>query len=307
MDKFDAMRIFVRVVESGTFTKAAETLNIQKPTVTRLVQLLEDELATKLLNRTTRRVTVTPDGAAYYDRAVRLLADLEELENSMTGVKANPKGRLRIDLPRPLAHSVVVPALPDFLARYPDIDLEIGASDTPVDLIADNVDCALRIGTLTDQLLVARRVGFSHMGICASPGYWKRHGKPAHPGEINLHHTVIHMISARTAKPFPLVAHHDGESVDIQGKRTILCNDVSTCADLAKAGLGIVIGGTFMTAPLVASGELKICLEAWKIPPMPVSVVYPPNRHLSTKVRVFVDWIVELFAAHPSQVKPDNG
>jgi DNA-binding transcriptional LysR family regulator len=254
-----------------------------------------------LLNRTTRRVTVTPDGAAYYDRVVRLLAELEELENSMTGAKSNPKGRLRIDLPRPLAHSIVVPALPDFLDKYPDIDLEIGVSDSPVDLIADNVDCAIRIGTLTDQLLVARRVGFSYLELCASPGYWKKYGKPQHPGEIDLHHTMIHMISARTARPFPITARHGDEEIEIQGKKVILCNDVSTCTDLARAGLGIINGGTFMTAPLIASGELESCLEQWQVPPMPVSIVYPPNRHLSNKLRVFVDWIVELFGRHPSQ------
>ncbi|WP_027803756.1 LysR family transcriptional regulator [Paraburkholderia dilworthii] len=301
MDKFDAMRVFVRVVESGTFTKASETLNLQKATVTRLVQMLEDDLATKLLNRTTRRVTVTPDGSAYYDRAVRLLADLEELENSMTGAKSNPKGRLRIDLPRPLAHSVVVPALPDFFAKYPDIDLEIGASDTPVDLFADNVDCAIRVGTVTDQSLVARQIGLSHFGLCASPDYWKKHGKPQHPSEIELHHTVIHMISARTAKPFPIVASHDSETVDIQGNKVLLCNDVPTCTDLARTGLGIICGGTFMIAPLIASGVLENCLEQWHISPMPVSIVYPPNRHLSNKLRVFVDWVAELFARHPSQ------
>jgi DNA-binding transcriptional LysR family regulator len=301
MDKFDAMRAFVRVVESGNFTKAAETLNVQKPTVTRLVQLLEDDLTTKLLNRTTRGVTVTPDGAAYYDRAVRLLAELEELENAMTGAKSNPKGRLRIDIPRPVAHSVVIPALPDFLAKYPDIDLEIGASDHPIDLFANNVDCAIRIGALTDQSIVARRIGVSNFKLCASPDYWKKYGKPKHPSEIHLHHTVIRMISARTSKPFPIIARHDNETVEIQGKKSILCNDVSSCTDLARAGLGIINGGTFMIAPLIASGKLESCLEQWHVPPMPVSIVYPPNRHLSNKLRVFVDWVVDLFANHPSQ------
>jgi DNA-binding transcriptional LysR family regulator len=303
MDKFDSMRVFVRVVESGTFTKASETLNLQKATVTRLVQMLEDDLATKLLNRTTRRVTVTPDGSAYYDRAVRLLADLEELENSMTGARSNPKGRLRINLPRPLAHSVVVPALPDFFAKYPDIDLEIGASDTPVDLFADNVDCAIRIGTVTDQSLVARRIGLSHFELCASPDYWKKHGKPEHPSQIATDHTVIHMVSARTARPFPIIASRGSESVEIEGNKALLCNDVPTCTDLAIAGLGIFCGGTFMTAALIASGKLESCLEEWQIPPMPISIVYPPNRHLSNKLRAFVDWIIELFARHATQTK----
>lgn len=304
MDKFEAMRAFVRVVESGTFTKASETLDIPKPTVTRLVQTLEDTLATKLLNRTTRHVSVTPDGAAYYDRAVRLLNELEELENVMAGVKSSPKGKLRFDLPRPLAHSVVIPALPEFVAKYPGIDLEIGASDGPVDLLAENIDCVIRVGTLIDQSLVARRVGFTYLDLCASPSYWKKYGKPKHPSEIDLHHTLIRMIATRTAKPFPIIARHGDEKIDVQGKRVILCNDVTSCTDLARAGLGIINGVTFMTAPLIASGELETCLDQWQVEPMPMSILYPPNRHLSTKLRVFVDWIVELFAKHPLLRKP---
>lgn len=304
MDKLDAMRVFVRVVESGTFTKASETLNIQKPTVTRLVQTLENDLATKLLNRTTRRVTVTPDGAIYYDRAVQLLAELEELENSMSGAKTHPKGKLRIDLPRPLAQSIVIPAIPAFAEKYPDIDLEIGVSDSPVDMIAENVDCVIRIGTVSDQSLVARRVGTSYFELCASPEYWKKFGKPKHPGEISLNHTMIHMISAKTGRPFPVSVRNGKEVIDIRGKKVMRCNDVSTCTDLAKAGLGIISGGTFMTAPLLASGELESCLKQWQLAPMPVSIAYPPNRHLGNKLRVFVDWIVELFADHPSQKAP---
>ncbi|MBV8635746.1 MAG: LysR family transcriptional regulator [Burkholderiaceae bacterium] len=306
MDKFEAMQAFVRVVESGTFTKASETLDIPKPTVTRLIQTLEDTLATKLLNRTTRRVSVTPDGAAYYDRAVRLLTELEELENVMTGIKASPKGRLRIDLPRPLAHSVVIPALPEFVAKYPDIDLEIGASDGPVDLLADNVDCVIRVGTLQDQALVARRVGFTYLDLCASPAYWKKFGKPKHPSEIDTQHTLIRMIAARTGRPFPIIAKNGDEKVEVQGKKVILCNDVTSCADLAVAGLGIINGVTSMTESLIAAGELERCLPEWQIEPMPMSILYPPNRHLSTKLRVFVDWIVELFAKHPL-LKPPGG
>ncbi|MBV8464739.1 MAG: LysR family transcriptional regulator, partial [Burkholderiales bacterium] len=226
MDKFDAMRAFVRVVESGTFTKASETLDIPKPTVTRLIRMLEDSLATKLLNRTTRRVSITPDGAAYYERAVRLLGELEELENVMTRARANPKGRLRIDFPVPLGRSVIIPALPAFIAKYPDIELELGASDQPIDLLAENVDCVIRVGQLVDQALVARRLGFIYLGLHASPAYWKQYGKPKHPGELDLHHTMIRMMSARTARPYPLVMRRGEETVEVQGKKQIVVNDV---------------------------------------------------------------------------------
>ena len=168
MDKFTAMQAYVRVVEAGTFSKAADLLAVPKPTVTRLIQSLESQLQTKLLNRTTRRVTVTPDGAAYYDRALRLLAELDELESSMSHAKVNPRGRLRIDVAASVGRLLLIPALPDFYARYPDIQIDLGVSDRPVDLIGENVDCVLRGGEITDQSLVARRVGEFHTILCAT-------------------------------------------------------------------------------------------------------------------------------------------
>ncbi len=305
MDKFDAMRAFVRVVESGTFTKASETLDIPKPTVTRLIRMLEDSLSTKLLNRTTRRVSVTPDGAAYYERAVRLLGELEELEGVMTRAKANPKGRLRIDCPVPLGQTVIIPALPDFVAKYPDIDLELGFSDRPVDLIAENVDCVIRTGTLTDQSLVARRIGYVYLLITAAPSYWKRHGKPSHPAELDERHTLIRMYSTRMARPFPVLLNYGSKQIEVQGHKTIQANDVTSCVALAKAGLGVLDTVTFLAQPLLERGELEPALTNWRSTPIPVSVVYPPNRHLSMKVRVFVDWVAELFAHHPLLKDPD--
>src|SRR5690349_8743053 len=153
------MQAFVRVVEAGTFTRAADLLNLPKPTVTRLIQTLEGHLDTKLLNRTTRRVTVTADGAAYYDRALRILGEMDELESSMSRAKANPRARLRIDVAASVGQLLLIPALPDFHVRYPDIQIDLGVSDRPVDLIGENVDCVLRGGEILDQSLVARRVG----------------------------------------------------------------------------------------------------------------------------------------------------
>ena len=184
MDKFSAMQAFVRVVEAGTFTKAADSMDLPKATVTRLIQDLEKELDTKLLNRTTRKVAVTVDGAAYYEQASRLLGEVDELESSMSRAKASPRGKLKVDVPSSLGLTVIIPALPDFYARYPDIQLELGVSDRPVDIIAENVDCVVRGGELTDQSLVARRIGEFYLVSCASPGYLKRHGKPKHPREL---------------------------------------------------------------------------------------------------------------------------
>jgi DNA-binding transcriptional LysR family regulator len=196
MDKFGAMRAFVRVVEAGTFTRAADSLDVPKAQVTRLVQSLEAELKTLLLNRTTRRVTVTTDGAAYYQRAVRLLDELEELESSLSHAKANPRGRLRIDVPSATATMILIPAMEDFCTRYPDIQVDIGVSDRTVDLIGENVDCVLRAGELTDPSLVARRIGDIHRIACASPAYLARFGVPEHPSDLeDERHRVINYFS----------------------------------------------------------------------------------------------------------------
>src|SRR5262245_47256192 len=184
MDKLSAMKAFVRVVEAGTFTKAADTLGVPKAQVTRLVQSLEAQLKTQLLNRTTRRVSVTADGSGYYDRAARLLDEIEELESNMSHAKVNPRGRLRVDLPPPVATLILIPAMDDFCARYPDIQLDIGVSQKPVDLIGENVDCVLRAGEVTDPSLVARRIGEYHRIMCASPSYLKRFGVPQHPSDL---------------------------------------------------------------------------------------------------------------------------
>ena len=172
-----AMRVFVRVVEAGTFTNAANSLRMPKPTVTKLVQGLESHLRIKLLNRTTRRVTVTPDGSAYYERVVRLLGDLEDIESSVTHAKERPRGRLRIDAGAAMSNFLILPALPAFLAKYPEIHVECGVSDRPADLIGDNVDCVIRAGPLLEPSLVARHIGDLRWITCATPEYFEKHGR----------------------------------------------------------------------------------------------------------------------------------
>jgi LysR family transcriptional regulator, regulator for bpeEF and oprC len=297
MDKLAAMQAFVRVVEAGTFTKAADTLSLPKPTVTRLVQSLESELETQLLQRTTRRVTVTPDGAAYYDRAVRLLGEIEELESSMTRAKVSPRGRLRIDVGSTVAQLLVIPALPDFYARYPHIQIDMGVSDRPVDLIGENVDCVLRGGEIVDQSLVARRIGDFHLIVCASPEYLKRHGTPQHPQELEDEgHTVVNHFSHRTGRPYPFVFAREDEKLEVNGRHSLSVNDSNANLAAGLAGLGIVRLATFQAAPYLSSGALTPLLLDWCAASVPLHVVYPPNRHLSAKVRVFVDWVAELFA-----------
>lgn len=289
------MQAYVRVVEAGTFTKAADSLGLPKATVTRLIQTLETHLRTKLLNRTTRRVTVTPDGAAYYERAMRLLSDLEELEGSMNQARMTPRGRIRIDVPGVVGREMIIPHLPDFYARYPDIQIEMGVSDRPVDLIGDNVDCVIRGGELTDQSLVARRIGEFRFVSCATPEYLRRHGTPAHPRELGeAPHRMVGYFSARTGKIVGDTFRRGDEVVEVVGNHAIAVNDADAYLQAGLAHLGLVQVTCFMAGPLLKTGELVRVLEDWDTDPVPVYVVYPPNRHLSSKLRVFVDWVVEL-------------
>lgn len=297
MDRLQAMQAFVRVVEAGTFTKAADSLAMPKPTVTRLVQTLEAHLQTKLLNRTTRRVTVTADGAAYYDRALRVLSEIDELESSMSRAKANPRGRLRIDVGATVGQLLLIPALPDFYQKYPDIQIDLGVGDRPVDLIGENVDCVLRGGELTDQSLVARRIGEFHTIVCASPEYLKRHGVPKHPHELeDGDHTVVSFFSHRTGRVFPFAFRKGSEQIEVQGRHKLSVNDSNATLAAGLAGLGIVRTSTFMAQSHIDAGRLQPVLLDWCSESIPIHVVYPPNRHLSAKLRVFVDWVAELFA-----------
>src|SRR5687767_3651414 len=181
MDQLLAMRVFTRVVESGTFTKAADSLQMPKASVTKLVQQLEAHLRTTLLQRTTRRVTVTPDGAAYYERTLRLLSELDEIEAGMTNARTTPRGKLRVDMPVMIGRLLVIPNLPAFHEKYPEVQLDLGVSDRPVDLVAENVDVVLRRGPITDESLVARRVLETHSITVASPSYIDKYGEPRHP------------------------------------------------------------------------------------------------------------------------------
>ncbi|WP_343735056.1 LysR family transcriptional regulator [Acidovorax sp.] len=295
MDQIQAMRIFVRVVEAGTFTRAADSLNLPKATVTKHVQALEERLRVKLLNRTTRRVTVTPDGAAYYDRTVRLLTDLDDIEASMTNARANPRGRLRIDVGTSVAQLLIIPHLAEFHARYPDIQVDLGVSDRTVDLIGDNVDCVIRGGELSDQSLVARRIGNLEFITAAAPAYLERKGTPTHPLEIEEKHASVIYFSPQSGRHYPLEFRRGDESIDVTGPYQLSVNESNAYVTSIVAGLGIGQITSWQAQRYLASGALVQLLPDWTQPLLPVYVVYPPNRHLSAKVRAFVDWAAELF------------
>jgi len=190
MDQLQTMQIYVQVVDSGSFTQAAEVLQLHRPTITKAVQQLERELGVRLLHRTTRKVSVTTEGGEFYQRCRRLLEEVNDTFNSFTSHAVVPTGRLRLDLPVTLAKSVIIPALPDFQKRYPQIELILGATDQPVDLFDDGIDCVVRLGELKDSSLVARRIGAIPMVTCASPEYLERHGMPMNLEDLDQHRAV---------------------------------------------------------------------------------------------------------------------
>ena len=299
MDRFDAMRAFARVVEAGSFTKAAQTLHMSKTTVTQLIQQLESRLRVRLLHRTTRKLGVTPDGAVYYERVIRLLADMEDAENSLSSAAMTPRGRLRVDVPSPLARLILVPALPAFHDRYPDIQIDMGVSDRVVALIGDNVDCVLRGGQITDQSLIARHVGDLQIGVYVAPSYVERLGAPAHPRELqNTDHCIVGFLSSRTSKIDPLVLCSENERIEITGNYVLAVDDGNAYLEAGLVGLGVIALPNYMAAAHQAVGALIPLFTQWGISPMPLYLAFPPNRHVNAKLRVFIDWIVELMEQH---------
>ncbi|MBW9117545.1 LysR family transcriptional regulator [Rhizobium cauense] len=296
MDQLSAMRAFIRVVETGNFTRAADTLAMPKATVTNLIQGLEAHLHTKLLNRTTRRVMVTTDGALYYERAAQIVSELEELDGSLTNSQGLPTGRLRVEMAGAFADWIVVPALCDFYQKYPEIRVDLGVGDRNVDYLAENVDCALRGGTPADQSLIARRVSEVEMLTCAAPLYIEKFGIPTRPEELENDHYSVSYFRAQTNRTYPFEFRKDNENLEINPRYLLSVNDSRTFVNAALNGLGIAQLPRFMIRDALAKGELVEILPEWSREPLPLYIVYPPNRHLSNKVRVFVDWLVKLLS-----------
>jgi DNA-binding transcriptional LysR family regulator len=298
MDRFDAMRVFTRIVELGSFTRAADQLQLPRATVTHTIKQLEARLGTRLLQRTTRQVHVTLDGEAYYQRCVQLLADLEEAETAFSQT-ARPKGKLRVDMQATLACEVVIPALPAFSARYPDIELEIGAGDRPVDLIREGVDCVLRGGELRDSSMVARRVALLEQVTCASRAYLQQHGVPLTPDALH-EHWAVNYFSAQSGKTFPFEFIVGSQVQTMMLKSRVSVSSADAYVACCAADYGLIQAPRYHVAEQLAQGTLQEVLADFRPAPMPISVLYPQQRQLSPRVRVFVDWLAELFAGFGS-------
>ena len=292
MDLFSAMRTFVRIVERRSFTRAAEDLGMPRSTVTEAVKGLEARLRVQLLQRTTRTVVPTLDGEAYYAQCTRLLSDLEDTEAAFSG--ARPSGRLHVDVVASLARRFLVPRLPDFLAAYPEIDLLVSDGDRYVDLLREGVDCVLRAGTLTDSDMVARRVALLEEVTCASSGYLDRYGTPRRLDELDGHRMVGFRSSA-TGAVLPLEFTVGAELRQVQLPCALTVTGTDTYAAAGLAGLGLIQVPRYRFEAELAAGDLRVVLPDHPPTPLPVSLLYPRAKHLSPRLRVFIDWAVNTF------------
>ncbi len=293
MDRFDAMRVFCRVVERRSFTLAAEDTGLPRSTVTDAIKQVEARLGVRLLQRTTRHVSPTLDGEAYYQRCLRILSDIEDAEGAFAGAK--PKGVLRVDVHGTLARHFVLPNLPSFLETYPDIELQITEGDRFVDLIREGIDCVLRVGTLQDSDMVARRVAMLEEVTLAAPAYVERFGMPAHPEKLDGHRMVGFRSSA-TGGLLPLEFQIDGAVREITLPATISVNAAESYFAAAKLGLGLIQVPRYHAEEALRSGALLHVLPDYPPTRTPVSMLYPRSRQLSPRVRVFIDWLVKVFA-----------
>lgn len=298
MDRFDTMRLFVRIVERRSFTAAAADLDLPRSTVTQAIKRLETRLGVRLLQRTTRQVSPTLDGEAYHRRCVAILADVEDAEAGFTD--ARPSGLLRVDMHGVLARTFVLPALPGFLAEYPGLRVHVGEGDRWVDLVREGVDCVLRAGDLSDSSMAGRRIAMLREVTIASPAYLERHGVPRTPDDLEGHQ-AIGFFSSASGATLPLEFVVGGTVRTVQLPSTVTVTGAETNTALAKLGLGLTQVPYYNVAGDIAAGRLVEVLQAFPPTETPVSLLYPHNRQLSPRVRVFIDWVASTFAARAGE------
>jgi LysR family transcriptional regulator for bpeEF and oprC len=298
MDRFFAMKVFTRVVETRSFVKAGESLQVATPQVSRTLQALEAHLGARLLNRTTRSISLTEDGETYYERCIRVLADVDEMEAELAHVKLNPTGTVKVNLPSLIAKTAIIPALPEFFSLYPDIQVQMGLSDRQVDIVEEGVDCVIRTGELEDSGLVARRIGNLPRITCAAPSYLEKYGEPKTLEELR-DHIGVNYVSTNTGRVLGWDFVVDGKIETIDMRSIVAVNEVDSYVTCGLHGLGILKGAMYPLAPYIGTGALREILQDFPSPPRPISIMYARNRHLPRKVRVFTDWVADLFARAP--------
>jgi DNA-binding transcriptional LysR family regulator len=295
MDRFQAITAFARVVESGSFARAAERLGVSVSAVSRQVALLEAHLDARLLNRTTRRLSLTEAGQGFYERCVQLLADLEEAEVAMTSASVVPRGTLRLTCSASFGARHLAPAIAAFAARHPRVHFDVELSERVVDLVDEGFDLAVRVGEAGSQNLVGRRIGATRLVCCAAPSYLAHHGEPRKPEELAAHACLTYeYMPTRNVWQF---RDRQGRERNVRVAGPMHANNGRFLEALAAEGVGIVREPDFIVGPDVRAGRLKPILREFEPPPLPIYVVYPSRRHLSAKVRAFADHLVGRFAS----------
>jgi LysR family transcriptional regulator for bpeEF and oprC len=299
MDRLKAMQTFVRIVEANSFSKAAETLQLPRASLTATMQNLEAFLGTKLLQRTTRRLSLTADGAEYFRQCLEILGAVETAESAFRGASASrPKGKLRIDLPGAVGRRLIMPHVASFARAYPDVELMLSLTDRLVDVVQEGIDCAVRVGQLQDSSLIGRQIGSMRFVTCAAPAYLDKYGTPRSLDDLSQHRCVVHF-SGRTGRAFDWDFLVDGKVVKAELNGSIAVNDADAYVSCALQGLGLVQSAAYQVRGYLKSGELVEVLSAYPPTPMPISLVYPQGRMATPKVRVFAEWVTELFRQEP--------
>ena len=295
MDRLATLSLFTRIVETGSFTRAADGLDVPRPTATNAIKALETRLGVRLLERTTRHVRPTLDGQAFYDRCVHVLAELDDAEASLRQVAASPRGRLRIDLHGTHAAQIVLPRIAEFRARYPELALDVSSGDRLVDLVREGVDCVVRAGNPRDSTLVARPLARMPQVLCASPAYLARAGTPSHPDEL-AGHSAVRFFASDGASDYPITLRVDDAWRDFAPPGWMAVNDAENYVICALQGCGLVQVPRFHVEDALRDGRLVQVLPAFPSPDMALWAMYPYRRHLSPRVRVFVEWVAGLYA-----------
>lgn len=296
MDTLTAMKVFCSVVENDSLAGASRTLNVSPSVVSKQLSGLEDRLGVRLLNRTTRRVSLTEVGSAYYERCKRILADVDEAEIAVSQAHSAPRGLLKVTAPTTFAHRHVAPHLPEFLDRYPEVEVQLLVNDRVVDLVDEGIDLAIRIAQLKDSSLIARKLAVNHRMIVASPDYVKKWGSPETPDQLNDHSLITY------APGNPINDWHfmvDNQQKILRAKGTLAMNNGDSVLQTVLAGGGLAMLAAFMAGEHVKTGKLVTLLDDYVREDVPIYAVYPSGRHLSPKVRAFVDFLVELYGPSP--------
>jgi LysR family transcriptional regulator for bpeEF and oprC len=296
VDRLHGMRVFARVAELGSFARAADSLELSRARVSELVAALERGLGARLLHRTTRALSLTDDGRAYYERCARILADVEEAEAMVASARASPRGRLRVDMPMALARQFLVPALPRLLERHPELQLEVRLENRAIDLVEEGVDCAISYGEPRDADLVVRRIGATHLVTCAAPAWLARHGTPRVPEDLARHNAVAFLALA-TARPADWVFERRGVRTTHRPAGNLAFNSMEACVEAAAADLGVTQVLSALAHGAIVAGRLAPVLVDWAAAGPALYLVYPPNRHQSARIRAFAQFAAEVFAA----------